>query len=197
MVLFSDGYTEISIIAEEDKQKVLELFAENNFGCDYETGSLRPRNDQFIRIMDNIISGKDDESNIFVLKQKGNILGYASCFVEYGRLTIGHIAVDKTKRNKGLGTLLTDFVILVAENEDRDVSLFCLHPNSCFKKMDFETSDGIHYFHKNQGRKTPEIPILFVSKEEYKKRQEKKMKEETDRFAKFLNSDIIKVLREL
>ncbi len=197
MVLFENGSIEISTISAEDKQGVLKLFEENDFCCDRESSALRPSSSVFSAIMDGIISGKDDENNIFVLKENGELAGYVSCFVEYDRLTVGHIAVDKAKRGGGYGTLLTQTAIFVAENENRDVSLFCLHPNSCFKKMEFETSDGVHYFHKNQGRKSPELPTLFVSIEEYKKRQEIKMKKETERFAKFLSSDVVKALKEL
>lgn len=198
MILFNDGYTEISTISSEDKPYVLKLYSENDFGCDAETGALRPTNEQFNQIMDDIISGKDDESNIFVLKEHGRLIGYASCFVEYDRLVIGHIAVEKDRRGIGFGSVLTQFIMLVAENDGRDVALFCMHPNSCFKKMGFESADGIHYLHETQNTKHPEIPSpLFVGIEEYKKRQEQKAKKEHDDFAKFLNSDIAKALWEL
>ena len=198
MVLFSDGYTEISTIATEDKPYVLKLYSENNFGCDAETGALRPTNEQFNKIMDDIISGKDDESNIFVLKEQGRLIGYASCFVDYDRLVIGHIAVEKDRQGIGFGTLLTQIVTFVAENENRDVTLFCMHPNSCFKKMGLRTSDGIHYIYEKQSVKYPEIPSpLFVDIDEYKKRQEIKAKKEQDNFARFLKSDIAKKLWEL
>ncbi len=198
MILFSDGYTEISTISNEDKPYVLKLYSENDFGCDAETGALRPTNEQFNKIMDDIISGKDDESNIFVVKEQGRLIGYASCFVEYDRIIIGHIAIEKDRRGIGFGSVLTNFVMFVAENEDRDVTLFCTHPNSCFKKIGLETIDGVHYIYERQNVKHPEIPSpLFVDKDEYKKRQEIKAKKEQDRFARFLESDIVKKLWEL
>jgi len=198
MFLYDDGYTQFSTIENEDKKYVLKLFSENNFGCDAETGALRPSDSQFMQIMDNIISKKDDESNIFVLKEQDRVIGYASCFVEYDRLVIGHIAIEKDRQHMGFGTLLTQFIVFVAENDDRDVSLFCTHPNSCFKKMGFDTHDGIHYLHTRQGIKTPEIPSpLFVGANEYKKRQEIKSKKEVDDFAKFLNSGILDMLKDM
>lgn len=196
MILLNDGYTQISTIEESDKQDVLNLFSKNNFGCDAETGAIRPSNAQFMQIMDDIISKKDDESNIFVLKEDGKFIGYASCFVEYDRITIGHIAIDEKARGRGYGTLLTQFVIFVAENEERDVTLFCTHPNSCFKKMGFKTSDNIHYIYETEGQKTYELPVLFVSKEEFNKRRKKQIEKEVEDFAKFLNSDIFKMLRD-
>lgn len=42
MILLNDGYTQISTIEESDKQDVLNLFSKNNFGCDAETGAIRP-----------------------------------------------------------------------------------------------------------------------------------------------------------
>lgn len=198
MILFTDGYTEFSTISNEDKEHILKLYSENDFGCDAETGALRPSNAQFVQIMDSIISGKDDESNIFVLKEQGRLIGYASCFVEYDRLVIGHIAIEKDRRGIGFGTALTQLVIFIAENENRDVSLFCMHPNSCFKKMGLKSHDGIHYLYERQGIKTPEIPSpLFVGVEEYKKRQEIKSKKEVDDFAKFLDSGILGILKDL
>ena len=198
MILYTDGNTEISTISNDDKPYVLKLYSENSFGCDAETGALRPTNEQFNQIMDNIIAGNDDESNIFVIKEQGKFVGYASCFVEYDRLVIGHIAVEKNKQGNGFGSALTHFVVCVAENESRDVSLFCTHPNSCFKKMGFETSDGVHYYHEKQNVNHSEIPSpLFVGVDEYKKRQDAKRKKEVDDFAKFLKSDISKILWEL
>ena len=194
MVLYDDGYTEISTISEDDKQAVLKLYSENDFGCDAETGALRPTDSQFLEIMDRIISKKDDERNVFVLKEQGKLIGYASCFVEYDRLTIGHIAIDKPARGRGYGTALTQFIIYIAENEGRDVNLFCLHPNSCFKKMGFETHDSVHYLHKSKGEKTEGLPVLFVSKEEYKKRRIEKREKEVADFAKFLNSGFLDML---
>jgi len=188
----------VSTIQEEDKEKVLEYFSENNFNCDYETGALRPTNSQFMQIMDGIIAGQDDENNILVLKKEGEVIGYESMYVEYDRLKIGHIAVKKSERGKGYGELLTRLAILIAENEDRDVGLYCQYSNnSYFKKLGLETKDNIHYLYKRKGIKTQGLPKLFVSVSEYEKRQEQKLKDETESFARFLNSDIMQKLFDL
>ena len=147
-------------------------------------------NTQFLNIMDNIIKGKDDESNIFVLKKDGEVIGYESMFVEYGRLIIGHIAVKKEERNKGYGQLLTELAVLIAELEGRDVSLFCKYKNSYLKKIGFETNDDIHYLYKRK-KQNKEVPMFFISVEEYRKRKQKEMEEETKSFAKFLESGIM------
>lgn len=197
MILYQKDDLEISIIDNSDKKAVLNLFSENDFNCDPETGALRPTNDQFLNIMDDIILGKNDESNIFVLKKNGKVIGYVSMFVEYDRLNIGHIAVEKSQRNNGYGCLLTNCAIMVAENEGREVSLYCLYPNSYLKSLDFKTSDGIHYLHVNQGIKTPALPKLFVSIEDYKKRQKDKSKKQIENFRKFLESDDLKKIWDL
>ena len=188
MIFFKQGDLEISTIENQDKQRVLELFSENDFGCDYESGALRPTNAQFLKFMDNIISGKTDEEYIFVLRKNGNVIGYASTFVDYERLVIGHIAVDKSERGNDYGKLLTNCAIMVAENEGRSVSVWSNHLDKYLKSMGFETIDGIHYLHEFQGIKTPGLTTIFVSIEEYKKRQEERSKREVERFKKFLES---------
>ena len=198
MNLYNKKGITVSTIEEGDKEKVLEYFSENTFNCNHESGALRPTNSQLIQIMEDIISGKDDENNIIVLKKNGEIIGYESMYVEYSRLNIGHIAVKKSERGKGYGELLTRIAILIAENEDRDVGLHCEYPNnSYFKKLGLKTKDNIHYLYKRRGIKTKGLPKLFVSVSEYKERQEKKQKEEIDRFEKFLNSDIAQKLNSL
>ena len=194
MILFKQDGLEISTIENSDKQRVLELFSENDFGCDFESGALRPTNSQFSKIIDDIISGKTDEENIFVLRKNGKVIGYESMFVEYSRLVIGHIAVDRAERGNDYGKLLTNCAIMVAENEGRSVSVWSNHLDKYLKSMGFETSDRIHYLHKYQGIKTPELPQIFVSVDKYKKRQEEKSKKEVEKFRKFLESDFGKLL---
>ena len=198
MDLYNKDGIIVSTIEEEDKEKVLEYFSENTFNCDYEAGALRPTNDQFMQIMEGIISGDDDENSILVLKKDSEVIGYESMFVEYDRLNIGHIAVKKSERGKGYGELLTRLAILIAENEDRDVGLYCQYTNNTyFKKLGLETKDNINYLYKRKGIRTEGLPRLFVSVSEYRKRQDKKMKEETKRFAEFLDSGIIQKLKNL
>lgn len=189
MILFKNEDLEISTIEKSDKEMVLKLFSENDFGCDYETGSLRPSNDQFSKIIDDIISGKTDEESVFVLRKNGKVIGYESMFVSFDRLKIGHIAVDKSERGNNYGKLLTNCAIMVAENEGRKVVLWCNHLDEYLKSMGFKTNDGIHYLHEYQGIKTEGLPKIFVSVEDYKKRQEEKSKKEAEDFKKFLESD--------
>ncbi|MBE6149772.1 MAG: GNAT family N-acetyltransferase [Firmicutes bacterium] len=190
MLIYRNKNISISTIEENDKYKVLEYFSENSFNCSPFDNDLRPTNTQFLNIMDNIIKGKDDESNIFVLKKDGEVIGYESMFVEYGRLIIGHIAVKKEERNKGYGQLLTELAVLIAELEGRDVSLFCKYKNSYLKKIGFETNDDIHYLYKRK-KQNKEVHMFFISVEEYRKRKQKEMEEETKSFAKFLESGIM------
>lgn len=194
MIIYENDEIEVSTIENADKEKVLQYFSENSFNCDYETGALRPSNSQFIQIMDDIISGKDDENNIFVLKKNGEVIGYESMYVEYDRLNIGHIAVKKSERGKGYGELLTKIAILVAENEDRNVALYCNYPNNYLEKLGLETKDNIHYLYKRKGIKSEWLPNLFVSVTEYKERKDKQLEEELKSYSDFLSSDFMKSL---
>ena len=103
--------------------------------------------------MDLIISGENKTENILVLKKKEEVIGYESMFVQYDRLVIGHIAVKKSERNQGYGELLTSLAIQIAENDDRDVTLYCDHRNKYFSKLKLDSKDGIHYIHRNEGIK--------------------------------------------
>lgn len=198
MTLFEKRDIEISVIEEQDKAKVLKYFQENDFNCDYESGSLRPSDSQFVKIMDDIISKKDDSSSIFVLKKKGEVIGYISMYVEYDRLHIGHIAVDKKERGKGYGTLMTKLAIAVAENEGRDVSLYCSKTNNCFDKLPFRKLDNVHYlYERKQKKKDKSLPQIFISVEDYKIKRDNELKKEVENFSKFLNSNIFDIMKDL
>ena len=198
MTLYEKKDIEISVIEEQDKTKVLQYFQENDFNCDYESGALRPSDSQFVKIMDNIISKKDNTSSIFVLKKKGEVIGYISMYVEYDRLHIGHIAVDKKERGKGYGTLMTKLAIAVAENESRDVCLYCSKPNNCFDKLPFRKLDNVHYLYERKNRKKDKsLPQIFISVEDYKKMRDNELKKEVDNFSKFLNSNIFDIMKDL
>ena len=119
MILSKKGKLSVHTIAEDDLGTVLQYFSENDFNCRGESAALRPSNTQFMCIMKDIISGKDDESNIFVLKRNNEVLGYVSMFVDYDRLVIGHIAVDKGERGHGYGSYLTKVAIDVADHRVR------------------------------------------------------------------------------
>ena len=126
------------------------------------------------------------------------MLGYVSCFVEYDRLHIGHIAVDKAHRGLGYGKMLTKLAISVAESTGRDVSLYCSHSNPLFAKMDFECLDGVHFHHKaRKFHPIKKYPKLFVDIDTYKARKDAEMKKQTDSFKKFLESDAFKVLMNM
>lgn len=197
MILFKQDDLEISIIENSDKKTVQKLFAENDFGCDYESSALRPSDNQFSKIIDDIVDGKADEESIFVLRKNGKTIGYASMYVEYNRLIIGHIAVEKSERGNDYGKLLTQCAIMVAENEGREVFVWCNHLDKYLKSMGFETSDNIHYLHTYKGIKTPGLQKIFVSQQDYDARQKERMKKETEDFKKFLESDACKMIFDL
>lgn len=197
MNLYNKDGIIVSTIEKGDEEKILEYFSENTFNCDYETGALKPSNEEFLQIMNKIISREDDENNILVLKKDGEVIGYEAMFVEFARLNIGHIAINKLERGKGYGELLTKLAILVAENEDRDVCLYCNYPCRYLGKLGFTTKDNIHYLYKRKGIKSQFLPKLFVSLEAYKKRQEEKTRKEIEEFSGFLNSATMEYLNNL
>ena len=172
MVLYEVGGISIATIEEQDKANVLQYFSENDFNCDGESGALKPSENQFSNIIDGIISGEDDKNNIFVLRKNDEAMGYVSMFVEYGRLNLGHIAVNKNERSKGYGKLLTEMVTKVADHDGREVALFCMYKNSFWNELGFESDDGVHFLRQPKPYVGESLPKLFVGKEEYAKRKE-------------------------
>lgn len=189
MLIYQKDEIKVSTIEESDKDKVLEYFSENDFNCDFETGALRLTNSEFIKIMDSIINDNKGIDSILVLKKNDEVIGYESMFIEFDRLTIGHIAVKKSERNQGYGELLTSLAIQIAENEDRDVTLYCAHWNKYFSKLKFESKDEIHYIHRNEGIKNNTIPKLFLSIDEYKDFADEKRKKDLEKFNNFMKKN--------
>ncbi|MBQ9792100.1 MAG: GNAT family N-acetyltransferase [Clostridia bacterium] len=199
MILSKKGKLAVHTITEEDFGVVLKYFSENDFNCRGESASLRPSNTQFMCIMKDIVSKKDDESNIFVLKKHNKTIGYVSMFVEYDKLVIGHIAIDKSERGKGYGSYLTSVAVDVADHMGRDVRLFCSHPDPVFRKLGFDTHDNVHFYHERKKHilNPNKYPPLFVDKETYSKRASERQKQEVERFSRFLNSGIMDALNNL
>ena len=81
MILSKKGHISIHTLEECDMGDVLRYFSENDFNCRGESASLRPTNTQLLCIMKDIVSKKDDESNIFVLKKDCRNIGDVSMFV--------------------------------------------------------------------------------------------------------------------
>jgi N-acetylglutamate synthase-like GNAT family acetyltransferase len=185
MILYKKNNIEISTIEEQDKDIILDYYSNNTFNCDFETGSLRPSDSEFIQIMDDIING-DDESQILVLKKNNKVIGYISVYVEYDQMVLGHIAIDEKEQHQGYGKLLTELAILLAENDNRNVSLYCNYPNRYLSNLGFDTYDGIHYLYKRKGMKTDLLPHLFVSVDEYRVRADEIIKMEVNSFGEFL-----------
>ena len=195
MELYRKNNISVVTLEEEHKNKILDLYNHESFNCDFETGSLRPSNSELNDLMDKIIDGYNLESILVLLKNK-DVIGYLSMFIEYDRLHLGHIAVDKNERNKGYGKLLTCVAILLAENDDRDVTMYCNYPNRYLKELGFKTPDGVHYLYKHMGVKTPELPKIFASIDEYKVIKSRESEESINKFSNFLknNKDLLKRL---
>ena len=146
MVFYEKENIKVRIVEEKDIPYILKYFEENDFNCDIETGALRPSKEKFKSIMEDIISGEDKTETVLVLEKDGIAIGYLSCFVEYDRLNLGHIAVKKEERNNGYGKLLTKIAINIASNENRDVVLSYYYKNNSYlKDLGFKTKDNFFY----------------------------------------------------
>lgn len=172
----------VSTIEEDDVDKVLEYFVNNSFNCDFESGALKPTPQEERKIIESVIRKEDDENAYLVLKKDNIVIGYIAMWVEYQLLHIGHIAIDLNEQHQGYGELLTRIAIKIAENEDRDVRLYCNHNNKYLIKIGFKTNNGIHYSYKTQRIKHPSLPKLFVTIEEYRIRKRNEEKKSLQQF---------------
>lgn len=136
--------------------------------------------------MEDIISGEDKTETVLVLEKDGIAIGYLSCFVEYDRLNLGHIAVKKEERK--YGKLLTKIALNIASNENRDVVLSCYYKNNSYlKDLGFKTKDDFFYIWSEKKVKN-DYPIIFVTCEEYKKMNEEQRKQDLEKWKNFLES---------
>lgn len=176
MTIYNNQGIKIETIEEETREKVMELFLDKNSNMHPLDQNNKPTVLQFQTIIDKIIKNNDDENNILVLKKEDEVIGYIYLFVHYDKLIIGNIFVKKEHRQKGYGQLLTKIAILVAENEDRDVSLLCYYPNKYLKRLGFIELDGPYYIYKHKGVKNPNFPTFFIGIEEFNQRRKKEIK---------------------
>lgn len=187
MLVYKKDDITVSTVEEQDISDVVKLYSANDFTADYEASSLRPTNYQFITLMRDIIDGKVNTESVLVLKKNDKVIGYISMFVQYSRLNIGHIAICDTEQHQGYGKLLTRLAMLLAENDDRDVSLFCDHRKNYYSELGFEALDNVHYLYEHKGIKTEELPHLFLSIDEYEKKAEKDRMHKIESFRKTID----------
>ena len=107
-------------------------------------------------------------------------------YISFTRLNIGHIAVIDNERNKGYGKLLTHLTILLAENDDRDISLFCDRRDNYYLELGFTKIDDEHYLYEHKGIKTEGLPQLFLSIKEYDEKAKKDRIKSVKSFSKTL-----------
>ena len=75
---------------------------------------------------------------------------------------------------------------MFAENDDRDVDLYCAYYNNCFSKLGFRSIDDVSYLYEHKGVKTEDLPSLFVNINDYSKRAAEKRELEVIKFRQFL-----------
>ena len=191
MELYRKDDITVSVIEEFDIDIVLDLFDVNSFNCDYETGALRPTRKQFYEIIKEGMASLSKTDCVFVLRKRNVCIGYISCFIEYDRLNMGHIAVKKEEQHKGYGKLLTSIAMMIASKENRDVSCECFHENNYLGSLGFTKFINGHYLFK--GRiDSKDMPSVFMSIDDYRTMQEEKMAQEVESYRQFLKSDFMK-----
>lgn len=197
MVLYEKDDIVISTLDKESIPDILKYFGENDFNCDYESGSLRPSNEKFREIMEEILVTENKIEEVLALKKEGKCIGYLACHVEYSRLNIGHIAVDRKERSKGYGRLLTLVALEIANNEGRDVALQCYYNGKKYwPELGFETRDGVHYLYRCKNIKN-NLPKIFMSCEEYEEMMSIEQEKQLQSYRSFLNLDIMKRILEI
>lgn len=195
MILYQKDDLEISLIEEDDIEDVIELFESFDFDINYGTGN-KPISSTFRRIIKQNLSREEKIDTVLVLRKDLKVIGYLSCFVDYSRIVLGHIAINSDYQHRGYERLLTLVSMYLASKSNRDVSCVCYHQNKYLTDLGFETNDGINYMFK--GRLEEDcVPDIFISIEDYSELQRKEAKEEIERFKRFLDSPLGKHILSL
>lgn len=176
MLFYDRDGIKVETLKLQDKEKVLDYYAKDTLDCNYEASILKINTENFRKIIDDLVLEKTDEINIFVLKKNDQVIGYETMYIDCDRLHIGSIIIDKKEQDKGYDELLIRLAVLVAENDQRDVSLYCDRDNKCLEKIGFKTTDNIYYFYEKIGLKIEWYPKIFASVDEYRKRYNQKQK---------------------
>lgn len=195
MVFYKKDNIEISLIEENDIDSVLKLFESFDFNITLDTG-MKPSTSTFESIIRTNLDLEKKYDTVLVLKKDGLVIGYISCYLDYSRLVLGHIAIDESFQHQGYGRLLTYVAMMLASKSNRDVSCICYHRNKYLRTLGFFTYDGIHYMF--EGRLDSEdLPDVFMSLEEYADFREKELNKEVEEFSKFLESDLGQLILNL
>lgn len=196
MELYNNNDVSISLIEEEDIEDVIKLFSSNTFNVDF-GNSIRPTNYEFEQIIRENMQKEKKLDTVLVLKEKGVFCGYLSCFVEFSRLVLGHIAVSLEYQHNGYGRLLTLVALYLASKQNRDVSCVCYYPNKYLKSLGFRSIDDVSYLFEGRLDYPEGIPDIFISIEEYKEIKDKEYEKEIQAFKDFLDSDFGLFLKNL
>lgn len=197
MLLYKKDNISISLIEESDIEEVLKLFSENTFNVTPDTG-MKPTSYQFEEVIrENMNKETKKKETVLVLKSDDAVIGYLSCFIDYSRLTLGHIAVNEAYQHRGYGRLLTITAMHLASLSNRDVDCICYHRNKYLKSLGFETEDDIFYIFRGRLDVKIGTPDIFMSIEEYKEMKKRENEREVEDYSKFLDSDIGKMLLNL
>lgn len=196
MIFYDKDGIVIRLVEEKDINNIIDLFSKNNFNCDFESGSLKPSNNQLESIIRDSVNNENRTEGFLVLEKDNNFIGYLAMHIDYDRLVLGHIAVKKNERHKNYGRMLTFVALNIASNEDREVICQCFNPKNYLVKIGFRHLGGGTYYKKTK-HVDKKIPKVFMSIEDYKALQDKKMKQEVDDFKNFLNSDVARLLMKM
>lgn len=196
MILYKKDDISISLIENDDIEEVIKLFNSFSFNVTLDTG-LRPTSYEFRRIIEENIERDKKIDTVLVLKLNGMVIGYLSCFVDYSRIVLGHIAVNQDFQHQGYGRLLTLVALHLASLSDRDVSCTCYYPNKYLSELGFKTRDGVFYLFKDRAQAPNDMQDIFISLEDYEMKKRFEMEKEVEDFSKFLDSGIGLMLKNL
>jgi GNAT superfamily N-acetyltransferase len=149
----------IRLAEAKDKTRVLSLLNQlgkviNELVCfdpDNERAHVLGR-DNYDRVM------KDDNTKLFVIEDKGKVVGVASFFILHDMITgkpfahIDDFVIDEKKRNKGYGTRLMKGILEYGKTHD----IHCIQLTSSLQLVE------AHKFYENLGGKFARKVIKFT-----------------------------------
>ena len=69
MIFYDKDGIVIRLVEEKDINNIIDLFSKNNFNCDFESGSLKPSNNQLESIIRDSVNN-ENRINVVILQEK-------------------------------------------------------------------------------------------------------------------------------
>lgn len=186
-------------IEEKDKGNYLRLFNEESLGCISILEEMKPSLWEEEKYVSGIIDNKNIDSQILVVEDNGEFIGYAAIQrATKNMYHIGEFVIKENKRGKGYGKKLLDTIKESAACDRCDITLECLtSARLFFEKQGFKNIGSVNYRYQSKKKMINKTSNLFVDYANIEESRKQEQEKERESFKKFLKSPLCKSLRDM